>query len=281
MKLLIPIVTILFLSGCSQSQLSKKDQVNCNSRSEKQNIQEVLTLLQDSIDIEQNLMQRLVMDSDVPELLVDIVQIGLTEGITFEKIKPKKESIRVNGIEFKNISIMAEGNLDSIAAFLKNLGRLPHMLKVSLLNISRTNTEVYGLNLTLDTPLNDLNATNADIGLVPLSTCAELFKESFEKVTSLSKYYEKHVDNYYLFGGLNKLFSKVELENLISNPLEPQILTLNGRYLGNQNIKYIIDIIEGFPLHHHSIEAIEVDKKEQSNDFSIVITLKNKKDIHY
>ena len=251
--------------------------IDCAGSSEKENVQKRLSLLKESIVLEKQMMEQLVTEADLPELLIDVAQVGLQEELSFEKFTPKKGSAKLEEIKSREISVKAGGKLEGITAFIKDISALRYPIGITKLIISKADTGAYKLDLTLYVPLNDLSVTNTNIGLAPFSRCVELFEESHENTISLFEEIVKSRDAGRLFDGFDELFidfsGKIQLDSLVGNIRNS--LRLTGKYYGHGDIKEITDRIEGFPLNYYSIQAIS-DHKEGRSEFSIGIALDTK-----
>jgi len=82
------------------------------------------------------LLKQLPNESEIPDLLIDMTQVGLSRGLQFEQIKP---GVNVNKDFYaeKNVNIIANGTYHQIAGFVSDVAALPRIINVSDFSVSR------------------------------------------------------------------------------------------------------------------------------------------------
>ncbi len=82
------------------------------------------------------LLKQLPNESEIPDLLIDMTQVGLSRGLQFERIKP---GVNVNKDFYaeKNVNIIANGTYHQIAGFVSDVAALPRIINVSDFSVSR------------------------------------------------------------------------------------------------------------------------------------------------
>ena len=91
------------------------------------------------------LKKQLPNESEIPDLLIDMTQVGLSRGLQFEQIKPG----RTVGKDFyaeKRVNIKANGTYHQIAGFISDIAALPRIINVANFKLTRSK----GNNLTLE-----------------------------------------------------------------------------------------------------------------------------------
>ena len=82
------------------------------------------------------LLKQLPNESEIPDLLIDMTQVGLSRGLQFEQIKPSVNIDRDFYAE-KNVNIIANGTYHQIASFVSDVAALPRIINVSNFSIER------------------------------------------------------------------------------------------------------------------------------------------------
>jgi type IV pilus assembly protein PilO len=82
------------------------------------------------------LLKQLPNESEIPDLLIDMTQVGLSRGLQFEQIKPGINVAKDFYAE-KNVNIVANGSYDQIAGFVSDVAALPRIINVSDFTLSR------------------------------------------------------------------------------------------------------------------------------------------------
>jgi type IV pilus assembly protein PilO len=82
------------------------------------------------------LLKQLPNESEIPDLLIDMTQVGLSRGLQFEQIKPGINVAKDFYAE-KNVNIIANGTYDQIAGFVSDVAALPRIINVSDFTLNR------------------------------------------------------------------------------------------------------------------------------------------------
>lgn len=82
------------------------------------------------------LLKQLPNESEIPDLLIDMTQVGLSRGLQFEQIKPGINVAKDFYAE-KNVNIVANGSYDQIAGFVSDVAALPRIINVSNFDLKR------------------------------------------------------------------------------------------------------------------------------------------------
>lgn len=82
------------------------------------------------------LLKQLPNESEIPDLLIDMTQVGLSRGLQFEQIKPGVNVAKDFYAE-KNVNIIANGSYDQIAGFVSDIAALPRIINVSNFALTR------------------------------------------------------------------------------------------------------------------------------------------------
>lgn len=82
------------------------------------------------------LLKQLPNESEIPDLLIDMTQVGLSRGLQFEQIKPGINVAKDFYAE-KNVNIIANGTYDQIAGFVSDVAALPRIINVADFSLSR------------------------------------------------------------------------------------------------------------------------------------------------
>ncbi|MFT6407482.1 MAG: type IV pilus assembly protein PilO [Arenicella sp.] len=90
------------------------------------------------------LLKQLPNESEIPDLLIDMTQVGLSRGLQFEQIKPGQTIDRDFYAE-KNVNIIANGTYHQIAGFVSDVAALPRIINVSDFSIDRISVESENL----------------------------------------------------------------------------------------------------------------------------------------
>ena len=93
------------------------------------------------------LLQQLPNESEIPDLLIDMTQVGLARGLQFEQIRPGA-TIERDFYAEKLVNIKANGSYHQIANFISDVAALPRIINVANFKLVRENTE--SSNLTLE-----------------------------------------------------------------------------------------------------------------------------------
>ena len=90
------------------------------------------------------LLQQLPNESEIPDLLIDMTQVGLSRGLQFEQIKPGS-NINQDFYAEKNVNIIANGTYHQIAGFVSDVAALPRIINVSDFSLQRVEDDSENL----------------------------------------------------------------------------------------------------------------------------------------
>lgn len=93
------------------------------------------------------LKNQLPNESEIPDLLTDMTQVGLSRGLQFEQIKPGN-TIAKDFYAEKLVNIRVNGEYHQIAAFISDVAALPRIINVANFRLSRRNQESTNLTMT-------------------------------------------------------------------------------------------------------------------------------------
>jgi len=93
------------------------------------------------------LLKQLPNESEIPDLLIDMTQVGLSRGLQFEQIKPGN-TIEKDFYAEKLVNIKANGEYHQIASFVSDIAALPRIINVD--NFKLTRAPSGGASLTLE-----------------------------------------------------------------------------------------------------------------------------------
>ena len=93
------------------------------------------------------LLKQLPNESEIPDLLIDMTQVGLARGLQFEQIKPGA-TIEQDFYAEKLVNIKANGSYHQIANFISDIAALPRIINVANFKLVREQNE--SSNLTLE-----------------------------------------------------------------------------------------------------------------------------------
>lgn len=82
------------------------------------------------------LLKQLPDQNEIPDLLVDVTQAGLSRGLQFEQFKPSGEISRGFYTE-KPVNIVVNGSYHQLAEFVSDVASLPRIVNVDDFKISR------------------------------------------------------------------------------------------------------------------------------------------------
>ncbi len=92
------------------------------------------------------LRRQLPNESEIPDLLIDMTQVGLSRGLQFEQIKPGN-TVDKDFYAEKLVNIRVNGDYYQIASFISDVAALPRIINVDNFTLSRSNETQ---NLTLE-----------------------------------------------------------------------------------------------------------------------------------
>ncbi len=86
------------------------------------------------------LLKQLPNESEVPDLLVDMTQVGLSRGLQFEQFK-LGDTFAKDFYAEKLVNIRASGSYHQIAGFVSDIAALPRIINVASFRLSRAQEE--------------------------------------------------------------------------------------------------------------------------------------------
>lgn len=92
------------------------------------------------------LKKQLPNESEIPDLLIDMTQVGLSRGLQFEQIKPGN-TVAQDFYAEKLVNIKANGNYHQIAGFVSDIAALPRIINVADFKLTRSGSEDNNLTL--------------------------------------------------------------------------------------------------------------------------------------
>lgn len=92
------------------------------------------------------LLKQLPNESEIPDLLIDMTQVGLSQGLQFQQIKPENP-IEKDFYAEKPVKIKANGTYHQIASFVSDLAALPRIINVANFKLTRRGGADQKLNL--------------------------------------------------------------------------------------------------------------------------------------
>jgi type IV pilus assembly protein PilO len=82
------------------------------------------------------LLRQLPNESEIPDLLIDMTQVGLSRGLQFEQIRPGN-TIEKDFYAEKLVNIKANGEYHQIAGFISDVAALPRIINVANFKLTR------------------------------------------------------------------------------------------------------------------------------------------------
>jgi type IV pilus assembly protein PilO len=82
------------------------------------------------------LLKQLPNESEIPDLLIDMTQVGLSRGLQFEQIRPSN-TISKDFYAEKLVNIKANGEYHQIAGFISDIAALPRIINVDNFTLRR------------------------------------------------------------------------------------------------------------------------------------------------
>ena len=138
------------------SEFLKKQKVIANLEAYRAQLAEMEESLQ-------SMLRQLPTKTEMPDLLEDISNTGLINGLTFDRFKPEGEAPK----EFyavQPLSIRARGTYHQLGAFLSGVSALPRIVTEGNLKIDSAKNEENLDELVLETNLNTYRYLDDDIG---------------------------------------------------------------------------------------------------------------------
>lgn len=93
------------------------------------------------------LKKQLPNESEIPDLLTDMTQVGLSRGLQFEQIKPGN-TIAKDFYAEKLVNIRVNGQYHQIASFISDVAALPRIINVDNFRLVRRNEGSTALTMT-------------------------------------------------------------------------------------------------------------------------------------
>lgn len=93
------------------------------------------------------LKKQLPNESEIPDLLTDMTQVGLSRGLQFEQIRPGN-TIAKDFYAEKLVNIRVNGEYHQIAAFISDVAALPRIINVANFKLTRRNSIDTSLTMT-------------------------------------------------------------------------------------------------------------------------------------
>ena len=87
-------------------------------------------------DLFAELKEQLPSETEIPDLLVDVTQLGLSRGLIFEQFEPRAE-VSKDFYKEKPVQIIVSGNYHEMANFMSDIAALSRIVNVNDFKISR------------------------------------------------------------------------------------------------------------------------------------------------
>ena len=87
-------------------------------------------------DLFAELKEQLPSETEIPDLLVDVTQLGLSRGLIFEQFEPRAE-VPKDFYKEKPVQIIVSGNYHEMANFMSDIAALSRIVNVNDFKISR------------------------------------------------------------------------------------------------------------------------------------------------
>lgn len=82
------------------------------------------------------LKEQLPNQNEIPDLLIDVTQLGLSRGLRFERFQPIEE-VNQGFYTEKPVNLIVNGNYHQLAQFVSDVASLPRIINVENFKISR------------------------------------------------------------------------------------------------------------------------------------------------
>jgi len=82
------------------------------------------------------LKEQLPSETEIPDLLVDVTQLGLSRGLVFEQFEPRNE-VGKDFYKEKPVKIIVSGKYHEMANFVSDVAALPRIVNVNDFDITR------------------------------------------------------------------------------------------------------------------------------------------------
>ena len=86
------------------------------------------------------LKKQLPNESEIPDLLIDMTQVGLSRGLQFQQIRPGG-TVSKDFYAEKSVNIRATGDYHQIAGFISDIAALPRIINVANFSLTRERDE--------------------------------------------------------------------------------------------------------------------------------------------
>ena len=83
------------------------------------------------------LLKQLPNESEIPDLLIDMTQVGLSRGLQFQQIKPGN-TIAKDFYAEKLVNVKATGTYNQIASFVSDIAALQRIINVDNFKLTKT-----------------------------------------------------------------------------------------------------------------------------------------------
>lgn len=93
------------------------------------------------------LKKQLPNESEIPDLLTDMTQVGLSRGLQFEQIRPGN-TINKDFYAEKLVNIRVNGEYHQIASFISDVASLPRIINVDNFSLKRRGANSTNLTMT-------------------------------------------------------------------------------------------------------------------------------------
>ncbi len=87
------------------------------------------------------LKEQLPSETEIPDLLVDVTQLGLSRGLVFEQFEPRNE-VGKGFYKEKPVKIIVSGTYHELANFVSDIAALPRIVNVNDFEIVRKNPNI-------------------------------------------------------------------------------------------------------------------------------------------
>ena len=141
------------------AEFLKKQRVVANLEAYRAQLAE----MEDSL---QSMLRQLPTRTEMPDLLEDISNTGLINGLAFDRFKPEAE-VPKEFYATQPISIRARGTYHQLGAFLSGVSALPRIVTVGNLKIDIGANDTNTDELVLETRLNTYRYLDDDAGEMP------------------------------------------------------------------------------------------------------------------
>ena len=99
-------------------------------------------------DLFAELKEQLPSETEIPDLLVDVTQLGLSRGLVFEQFEPRNE-IPKDFYQEKPVKIIVSGKYHEMAHFMSDIAALSRIVTVNDFQITRRKKASKGKNIKI------------------------------------------------------------------------------------------------------------------------------------